>query len=126
MTVPVAVPVDSVSVDGVSVGTQYQLIQYQKISTSGFSTSGSVPVIPKPQRVWRVVDKVYDSEVILFEFMCRTKCGSLEFYDKSYDRVNVKNERPLQPVDRIFHTVTTSDDPVIRRVGSDKMDFVEI
>jgi translation initiation factor 3 subunit D len=45
------------------------------------------------------------------------KCGSMEYYDKSYDRVNVKNERPLQPVDRIFHTVTTSDDPVIRRLS---------
>ena len=41
----------------------------------------------------------------------------MEFYDKSYDRVNVKNERPLVPVDRIIHTVTTSDDPIIRRVG---------
>lgn len=32
-------------------------------------------------------------------------CGTLEYYDKSYDRVNVKNEKPLQRVDRIFHTV---------------------
>jgi len=40
----------------------------------------------------------------------------METYDKSYDRVNVKNERPLLPVDRIIHTVTTSDDPVIRKV----------
>lgn len=45
----------------------------------------------------------------------------MEFYDKSYDRVNVKNERPLQPVDRIFHTVTTSDDPIIRKVIDTKM-----
>merc|ERR1719334_170597 len=44
------------------------------------------------------------------------QCGSLEFYDKVYDRVNVKNERPLQRIDRIFHTVTTTDDPVIRRL----------
>lgn len=42
------------------------------------------------------------------------RSGALEFYDKSYDRINVKNERPLQRVDRIFHTVTTTDDPVIR------------
>ena len=40
----------------------------------------------------------------------------MEWYDKSYDRVNVRNERPLQPVDRIIHTVTTSDDPIIRKV----------
>jgi len=44
------------------------------------------------------------------------QCGSLEFYDKIYDRVNVKNERPLQRIDRIFHTVTTTDDPVIRKL----------
>lgn len=45
------------------------------------------------------------------------RCGSLEYYDKTYDRVNVKNERPLQRVDRIFHTVTTTDDPVIRQLS---------
>ncbi|XP_018319021.1 eukaryotic translation initiation factor 3 subunit D [Agrilus planipennis] len=45
------------------------------------------------------------------DIMC---CGELEYYDKSYDRVNVKNEKPLQRVDRIFHTVTTTDDPIIR------------
>merc|ERR1712001_567044 len=44
------------------------------------------------------------------------QAGSLEFYDKIYDRVNVKNEKPLQRIDRIFHTVTTSDDPVIRKL----------
>jgi translation initiation factor 3 subunit D len=30
--------------------------------------------------------------------------------------VNVKNEKPLQRIDRIFHTVTTTDDPVIRKL----------
>jgi len=44
------------------------------------------------------------------------QAGSLEFYDKIYDRVNVKNEKPLQRIDRIFHTVTTTDDPVIRKL----------
>lgn len=44
-------------------------------------------------------------------------CGTLEYYDKAYDRVNVKNEKPLQKVDRIFHTVTTTDDPIIRRLS---------
>lgn len=43
-------------------------------------------------------------------------CGELEYYDKSYDRVNVKNEKPLQSVNRIFHTVTTIDDPIIRKL----------
>ncbi|XP_045535644.1 eukaryotic translation initiation factor 3 subunit D [Papilio machaon] len=44
-------------------------------------------------------------------------CGTLEYYDKGYDRVNVKHEKPLQRIDRIFHTVTTTDDPVIRRLS---------
>ena len=44
------------------------------------------------------------------------QCGSLEYYDKIWDRVNVKNEKNLQRIDRIFHTVTTTDDPVIRKL----------
>jgi len=44
------------------------------------------------------------------------QAGSLEFYDKSYDRVNVKSEKTLQRIDRVFHTVTTTDDPIIRRL----------
>jgi translation initiation factor 3 subunit D len=49
-------------------------------------------------------------------------CGSLEFYDKTYDRVNVKNERQLKRIDRIFHTVTTTDDPVIRKLAKSHPD----
>lgn len=48
---------------------------------------------------------------------CSSCCGSLEYYDKTYDRVNVKNEKALQRIDRIFHTVTTTDDPVIRKLS---------
>jgi len=48
----------------------------------------------------------------------RMKCGSLEFYDKQYDRVTTKNEKRLQRISRIFHKVTTTDDPVIRQVSS--------
>ncbi|XP_033167293.1 eukaryotic translation initiation factor 3 subunit D-2 [Drosophila mauritiana] len=44
-------------------------------------------------------------------------CGSLEFYDKLYDRVNLRNEKPLQKMARVVHTVTTTDDPVIRRLS---------
>uniref|UniRef100_A0A1L8DS15 Eukaryotic translation initiation factor 3 subunit D n=1 Tax=Nyssomyia neivai TaxID=330878 RepID=A0A1L8DS15_9DIPT len=46
-----------------------------------------------------------------------TCCGTLEYYDKTYDRINVKSEKPLQRVDRIFHTVTTTDDPIIRSLS---------
>lgn len=49
-------------------------------------------------------------------FCCRYVCGGLEYYDKSYDRVSTKNEVPLAGVNRIFHKVTTTDDPIIRKV----------
>lgn len=44
-------------------------------------------------------------------------CGSMEHYEKTYDRINVKNERPLKRIDRVFHTVTTTDDPIIRKLA---------
>ncbi len=43
-------------------------------------------------------------------------CGGLEHYDKAFDRVTTRNEKPLKSIKRIFHTVTTTDDPVIRKV----------
>lgn len=46
----------------------------------------------------------------------RISCGSLEYYDKTYDRINVKNEKPLQRIERVFHTVSASDDPIMRKV----------
>uniref|UniRef100_T1J6Y3 Eukaryotic translation initiation factor 3 subunit D n=1 Tax=Strigamia maritima TaxID=126957 RepID=T1J6Y3_STRMM len=43
--------------------------------------------------------------------------GSLEAYDKTYDRVTTKNEKRLQRINRIFHKVTTTDDPIIRQLA---------
>eukprot|EP00271_Cylindrocystis_brebissonii_P019938 TRINITY_DN6369_c0_g1_i1.p1 TRINITY_DN6369_c0_g1~~TRINITY_DN6369_c0_g1_i1.p1 ORF type:complete len:559 (-),score=126.45 TRINITY_DN6369_c0_g1_i1:344-2020(-) len=48
-----------------------------------------------------------------------TTCGALESYDRLYDRINPKMERPLERAEhRQFHRVTTSDDPVIRRLAN--------
>ncbi|KAK0461696.1 eukaryotic translation initiation factor 3 subunit D [Desarmillaria tabescens] len=40
--------------------------------------------------------------------------GRLYEYDKSYDRITTKSERPLQILDRLKYNPTTSDDPVIQ------------
>ena len=40
----------------------------------------------------------------------------MEYYDKSFDRITTRNEIPLDGNNRIFHKVTTTDDPVIRKV----------
>ncbi|KAJ1308440.1 hypothetical protein OPQ81_004145 [Rhizoctonia solani] len=44
--------------------------------------------------------------------------GKVYAYDKSYDRINTKNERPLQILDRIKYNTTTSDDPVIQQFAN--------
>ncbi|KAK9150139.1 hypothetical protein Syun_008448 [Stephania yunnanensis] len=47
-------------------------------------------------------------------------CGGLEFYDRSYDRVNPKNEKRLERFkNRNFFKVTTTDDPIIRRLANE-------
>lgn len=42
--------------------------------------------------------------------------GAMEFYDKTYDRVTSKTEKPLLRIARTYYPVTTTDDPVIQKV----------
>ncbi|KAI0068546.1 translation initiation factor eIF-3 subunit D [Artomyces pyxidatus] len=44
--------------------------------------------------------------------------GRLLPYNKAYDRITTKTERPLQPIDRIKYNTTTSDDPVIQQLAA--------
>lgn len=47
-------------------------------------------------------------------------CGTLEYYDKANDRITPKMEKPVERYEnRQFHKVTTSDDPIIRRLASE-------
>ncbi|CAI8591131.1 unnamed protein product [Vicia faba] len=47
-------------------------------------------------------------------------CGALENYDRTFDRINPKNERRLERFkNRNFFKVTTTDDPVIRRLANE-------
>ena len=43
-----------------------------------------------------------------------TFCGSLQYYDKAFDRITPKEPRPLQRTKRAFRSPSTSDDPVIK------------
>jgi len=46
-------------------------------------------------------------------------CGSLQYYDKSFDRVNLKQTKVLEKNPKlVFHTVTTTEDPNIRQLIS--------
>ncbi|ORY90663.1 eukaryotic translation initiation factor 3 subunit D [Leucosporidium creatinivorum] len=44
--------------------------------------------------------------------------GFLYEYDKTYDRVTTKTEKPLQIIDRIRYNPTTSDDPIIQELAA--------
>lgn len=47
-------------------------------------------------------------------------CGSLEYYDRSYDRINTKStsaNNRLKRVNRVLHKVATLDDPIIRQLS---------
>lgn len=47
--------------------------------------------------------------------------GSLEYYEKAFDRITPKVEKPLERFEsRQFHKVTTSDDPVIKRISEEE------
>lgn len=48
------------------------------------------------------------------------RCGTMEYFDKTYQNVNCKTEKPLQRINRVFHKVTTTDDPIIRSLVTKK------
>lgn len=45
--------------------------------------------------------------------------GSVNYYNKAYDRVNTKNEKLLEQIDRIKYDTTTSEDPIIQQYIKD-------
>ena len=42
--------------------------------------------------------------------------GTIYSYDKAFDAVNTRNDKPLQIIDMVKYNTTTSDDPVIHSV----------
>jgi len=44
----------------------------------------------------------------------------LEYYDKTFDRITTKSEKPLERTERVFYKVTTTDDPVLQKLVMDE------
>lgn len=42
--------------------------------------------------------------------------GQLYYYDKAFDRVTVRTEKPLQRCGGTFYNLTTTEDPIIQKV----------
>ena len=47
----------------------------------------------------------------------RESHGMIQSYDKAFDRVNTKNEKPLEILERVRYNASTSEDPVIAQVS---------
>ncbi|VDM01805.1 unnamed protein product [Schistocephalus solidus] len=45
------------------------------------------------------------------------ECGAVKFYDKTYDAVTTRNEKPLVRFSGVVHAVTTTEDPVIQKLA---------
>jgi len=43
--------------------------------------------------------------------------GALGVYDKKFDRINTRSEKKLLRMNKTFHSVTTTDDPIIRKLA---------
>lgn len=43
--------------------------------------------------------------------------GTIQGYDKVFDRINTRNEKPLEIIDRVRYNESTSDDPIINKVS---------
>ena len=43
--------------------------------------------------------------------------GMVQAYDKAFDRVNTRTEKPLEILDRVRYNATTSEDPIISQAS---------
>ncbi|GAA5892060.1 hypothetical protein JCM8208_001423 [Rhodotorula glutinis] len=57
-------------------------------------------------------------EVDIDEAQTLSNHGFLYEYDRTYDKVNTKNDKPLQVVDRVRYNPTTSDDPIMQEYAA--------
>ncbi|KIR53284.1 eukaryotic translation initiation factor 3 subunit D [Cryptococcus gattii Ru294] len=46
--------------------------------------------------------------------------GTVQAYDKAFDRINTRNEKPLEIVNRVRYNPSTSDDPIISQYAEKK------
>ncbi|KAI9317890.1 eukaryotic translation initiation factor 3 subunit D [Dichotomocladium elegans] len=69
---------------------------------------------------WKVLDEIEFNRLSKLTFGIPepqdvATFGSVNFYNKAYDRVNTKNDKPLQQIEKVKYDTTASDDPVIQK-----------
>lgn len=71
--------------------------------------------VDEPENLY-VPSRVPHRLTVQLTIYCSDTYGRVFPYEKSYDRITTKSEKPLQLLDRIKYNPTTSDDPVIQEV----------
>ncbi|RNA16071.1 Eukaryotic translation initiation factor 3 subunit D [Brachionus plicatilis] len=74
---------------------------------------------------WKVIEEIEFSRLsklslVVDDPVDLKMCGSMEYFDKTYDRINTKVQtaaNKLKRINRVYHKVTTLDDPVIRSLS---------
>ncbi|OEL27914.1 Eukaryotic translation initiation factor 3 subunit D [Dichanthelium oligosanthes] len=94
--------------------------QFNRGGPSSSSAKPSVDIQPE----WSVKEQIPFSSFSKLSFAVADQpedllvCGAVEFYDRAFDRVTPRAERRLERFkSRNFFKVTTTDDPVIRRLA---------
>ena len=77
--------------------------------------SSSVDIRPE----WAVVEQIPFSALAKLHFVAGDAedlafCGQLQYYDKTYDRVTPKADKPLRRTRRVFRQITASNDPILQ------------
>lgn len=93
-----------------NVGKKIHSRKWKTFFFGSLSVNSSFQTTPKLCRL------IYSGIFVSLSLRCSECCGALEHYDKAFDRITTRNEKSLKSIKRIFHTVTTTDDPVIRKV----------
>ncbi|XP_010434247.1 PREDICTED: eukaryotic translation initiation factor 3 subunit D-like [Camelina sativa] len=94
-------------------------IHHQRREAAAFKSSVDI------QPEWNMLDQIPFSTFSKLSFTVQEPedlllCGGLEYYNRVNDRITPKNERRLERFkNRNFFKVTTSDDPVIRRLAKE-------
>ncbi|KAF5837662.1 eukaryotic translation initiation factor 3 subunit D [Dunaliella salina] len=96
--------------------------QWQNYGRDQQRTNYSSSVEIRPE--WAVIEQIPFQSLV--KLTCAVgeaedvmRCGELEYYDKAYDRITVKQETPLLKTGRAFRNVSTSEDPIIRKAAAE-------
>jgi translation initiation factor 3 subunit D len=55
--------------------------------------------------------------LLILIYYYSTSCGTLEYYNKTFDLTSTKTDTLLERTERTYFNVTTSDDPIIRQLS---------